>query len=537
MTLRVLSAAVFAVLFFVSVPPPAAQAADDAAAVLSRHLAYVGQPQGLVLTYRVERSSSKATPAPAARGSEGPSYPPATSTTYRRGALYHEVEEYGGVHGEAGFTGRAFWSSNENGYTVVELEDAGRRRLTANVVEGDLLAGDVAARSRGTQTVDGVTADVVRITPASGIPADVAFDQATGAYVQVVYAPDDRNARSVLHIDGYTEVAPGVRVPSGYHADESAHWVLTDRAARAVTNDDLRGPVPTAKWNYASTDTAPVAVVEHQTSYAFMPRGQAVHVRATVNGQTGTFLLDSGASSIIVYRPFADKLGLEMLGRTGFRGVNGGGIAARYARAATIAVGKNTLSNVVVNVAGGQFAEGIDGILGYDFLAGALVEVDTAQQTIRILDPGAFEPTVAKGAYAFPINLASLQPQIALRAGGVATRAIFDTGDDFLAVLSDDLSSSGRLVTLTDSIRVGGTPVEYNIDFFGVDGPSNVPARCSRLNLIEVGPYSYQNVETCFASARVFGRDGGLIGFDFLKHFNWTFDYPEAKLVLTPNGK
>jgi hypothetical protein len=100
--------------------------------------------------------------------------------------------------------------------------------------------------------------------------------------------------------------------------------------------------------------------------------------------------------------------------------------------------------------------------------------------------------------------------KIALRAGGVATRAIFDTGDDFLAVLSDDLSSSGRLVTLTDSIRVGGTPVEYNIDFFGVDGPSNVPARCSRLNLIEVGPYSYQNVETCFASARVFGRDGGL---------------------------
>jgi hypothetical protein len=57
------------------------------------------------------------------------------------------------------------------------------------------------------------------------------------------------------------------------------------------------------------------------------------------------------------------------------------------------------------------------------------------------------------------------------------------------------------------------------------------------LNEIVIGPYKNQKVETCFGSAKVFGRDGGLIGFHFLKHFNWTFDYLESKLVLTPNGK
>ena len=30
-------------------------------------------------------------------------------------------------------------------------------------------------------------------------------------------------------------------------------------------------------------------------------------------------------------------------------------------------------------------------------------------------------------------------------------------------------------------------------------------------------------------------KKGGLLGIDFLKHFNWTFDYPDGKLILTPN--
>ncbi len=517
--------------------PVAAFSADDAAAVLSRHAAYAGQPPGLVLTYRYA-VTAKPAPAPSAAPSESTSFPAPARTIYRRGALYREVVEYSGVSEQEGFTGRAFWSANKNGYTVVDLEDEARALLTNNLIEGDLLGAGVEARSRGAQNAGGVAVDVVRVTPASGVAADVAVDHATGAYVELTYDPDNRSRRGVVHVDGYTEVAPGIRVMRGYHTSDAGRWTLAEHAVRAVTNDELRGPTPMAKWNLTSTDAIPIEIVEHQTPYAFLPRGQAVHVHASIGGHAGTFLLDSGASEIVLYRPYADRLGLTMLGRTGFRGVNGGGVAARLARAASIEVGKNSLSNVVVAVADGKYSGGIDGILGYDFLAGALVDVDTAKQTIRILDASAFEPTIAQGAYAFPLNLASLTPEVALRAGGVATRAVFDTGDDFLAVLSEDLRTSGRLVALNDTIRLGGgASAEYQISFYGVDGPANVPASCSRLNELVVGPYRYQNVETCFAAASVFGRDGGLIGFDFLRHFNWTFDYPEAKLVLTPNGK
>jgi len=531
-----------AALVLAALPPlPAGALTNDAAAIVAKHEAYVGHPPGLVLTYRYLRAT--ATPA-ASKDQSGDASSAPSLTTFRRGAVYHRLGDLTGNSVENGFTGRAFWASNENGYTVVEYEDAARNRLTRNLVTGDLLT-DVPATARGSQTVDGVAADVVRIMPASGVPADIAFDHATGAYVQVAYDPDNGYGRSVVHYDGYTEIAPGVRVPSGYHSSDYGAWKLAEHAVREVTNDDLRGPVPTAKWNFVSTDAVPIDLVEHQTPYAFLPRGQAVELRATIQGHTGRFLLDSGASGIILYRPYADALKLTMLGRTGFTGVNGVGVAAQSARVPSIELGKNSLTNVVVTVAPALPPDAanpqnnpVDGILGYDFLAGALVDVDTANRTIRILDPNVMEPTVGKGAYAFTVNLATRQPEVVLRVNNVTTRAIFDTGNDFLAVLSDDLKTSGRLVALNDVLNAGGgQTADYQINFMGVDGPSNIPARCSRLNEIIVGPYHYQNVETCFGPAKVFGRDGGLIGFDFLRHFNWTFDYAESKLVLTPNGK
>ena len=73
--------------------------------------------------------------------------------------------------------------------------------------------------------------------------------------------------------------------------------------------------------------------------------------------------------------------------------------------------------------------------------------------------------------------------------------------------------------------------------FAGVDGIANEPASCYKLNEIAVGPFRYQNSLTCFGSERVFGRDGGLIGFDFLQHFDWTFDYSRMRLILAPNGR
>ena len=81
-----------------------------------------------------------------------------------------------------------------------------------------------------------------------------------------------------------------------------------------------------------------------------------------------------------------------------------------------------------------------------------------------------------------------------------------------------------------------GELIEDHVEVTGVDGTGEHSLPCARLQQVLVGPYRYENSPVCFGNASFFGPNGGLVGFDFLRHFNWTFDYPESKLVLTPNG-
>src|ERR1700736_4125884 len=148
-----LSAAVIAVSAAAAFAPAAAHgenvaiANDSVDQIFSRHAAYAGHPEGLVLKYRFKPAPPKASPKPAPSAApDGPTFPDRVETTYRRGALYRTVTEHGGVTDQTGFTGRAFWSADYNGYTVVAYENAARFRLTDNLIEADLLdpAGLVA---------------------------------------------------------------------------------------------------------------------------------------------------------------------------------------------------------------------------------------------------------------------------------------------------------------------------------------------------------------------------------------------------------
>lgn len=515
----------FAAAVATAIAPAPAGAADAARDALARHAAYVGRAASFVSTYRYVPDPT-ATPAPSPSPSPGsspePVFGPPEQTTYRRGLLYHEIDRSQGVSTESGFDGHAYWTSNENRFSVVVLEDAARRAITANAIDAETFDDSAQAQARDPQTIDGVQADVVRVTPRGGIPVDLAIDRATGAFVQVTFDPAGER-RSVVHVLGYTEIAPGVRIPSGYRYGKTVTYTLLRGDARPVTDEELARPPPSAVWTFGSGE--PVRIEIARGNYG----GHAVMLRASINGVPGTFLLDSGAGGVLLYRPYAEKLGLGMLGRTVYSGVNGGFRGARFARAGTIAVGDNVLRNVILQVSPRDplDRDRTDGILGYDVLATAVVHVDLVKEIIEFADPAQVMAAVPKGGFAFPVNLADGTPEIKLKVAGVDTRATFDTGNDFFAVFSDHLTKTGQVVGLREGA----------IYFSGVDGIANEPSSCYNLREILVGPYRYQNVMSCFGSERVFGRDGGLIGFDFLRHFDWTFDYSRSHLILTPNGR
>ena len=179
-----------------------------------------------------------------------------------------------------------------------------------------------------------------------------------------------------------------------------------------------------------------------------------------------------------------------------------------------ITIGKNILHNVRVKVSDSPPFGPFDGIIGLAILANAIVDVDLNDKTLRILDPAKFDVSVGKGAYAFDVDMSSLHAAVpAIINGKVAAEPYIDTGNYYGVVLSAALHDSGEVRTV----------------------PGNGPLGFPRINEIQVGPYRYQSVPTSFMNG--FGHRGGLLGYDFLKHFNWTFDLPQNKFVLTPNGR
>ena len=440
----------------------------------------------------------------------------------RRGALYRDsYTRAGGLMTDEGFTGRMFWDADENGNTVTHFETQVRYDFAENAVFYDAVSM-LSGASRGTAKIGDDTVDIVRVVPTPGFPVDLYVD-ATGAYRRAVVNPDV-NSRVTINIDKYIEAIPGKKVIGSFrYGSGNAYEVESVEANVSVSDEQLHPPRPRSTWTFDPTDSVSIEVRQHTSPYG--SSGRSVTVHATINGHEGIFLLDSGASGSIVFSPYADTLGLTAISSNEYSGVNGGNVRSSYVKLNELAVGRNVLHDVIIDKSEGKSFEGIDGILGFDVLANALVDVDLVAKRLTIKDPAHFAPTVGKGAVAFPVDLATRQPAIHITVGnGIDMKPIFDTGDDFLVLLSDDINS--RLAPMITS----------QVYFGGVDGSAPAPAPCARLSQLLVGPYRYENSVVCFASSRVFGSDGGLLGFDFLQHFNWTFDYPEGKFVLTPNG-
>ena len=518
----------------------AAAASDDgaAAALLAKHRAFVGWTfgDGTVTGWRITGTRSVAA---SKTGTESTDPPIRTTwSEVRRGVLYRDTftDDGNGLQRDQGFTGRTFWDADENGNTVVHFEDEVREDVSENLIMSDAIS-TLPATLRSRTKIGDEDMDVVRIEPKLGFPVDLYVD-ARGAYRRAVVDPESDEHGFILNIDSYLEAAPGKRVIGSYHYGSGKPFEAAKAELNvAVADADLLPPAPRTHWSFGSGEPVSIEIASHSAPYG-AGAGRAVQVQAAIDGHAGTFLLDSGAADTLLFGAFADSLDEKPLGHVAFHGVNGGTVGAGLIRIKTLTIGDSTLHDPIVVKSGGKGPGGVDGILGFDVLAQAIVDVDLTGQKLTIYDPAKFAPAVAKGAVAFPVDLSSRQPRIHISIGsGVDAKPIFDTGDDYLVLISDALRKIGKVVPLSAQVTLGGgVSFDQTISFSGVDGTGESSWPCARLNLIAVGPYRFENSLTCFADPAVFGANGGLVGFDFLQHFNWTFDYPDGKLVLTPNG-
>jgi Aspartyl protease len=465
-----------------------------AAALLAKHRAYVGWHLGDG-TFRSMRIAGSVSDEKGAQTQK--------LVLLSAGILYHDTYTditRGGVTEHNGFTGRLFWQSNFNGFTTPIYGEYAKYLASLTMLREEGTT-ELGATYVGERSVDGKPAGVVRVTLTNGDPIDLYVNPATGEYLQATIDPGG-SLETTIHILSYADVAPGKKMISSYRIGKDRALYTLDKFEPnvAVTPADLHPPAANASWTFAG-QPFPVTLTRNR-----------VLINATVNGVTGRFILDTGASAIILDDQFADRAKASALEGSSEAFTLYGNVKIHTRRVNTISFGGSTLHNVLVASEDfyshdyrGLDRAGYDGLIGYDLFAGAVVKLDVYGSNMTILDP-AQDLSASRGLQVL-VDLSHRIPGIPITLNGsLPVIAFLDTGNPGVAFLSFDFAKSHDL-------RIG-SPV------------------CGNLESLTIGPIVYRGQPVCLESFRA---DYMLLGYDFLKHFDLVFDYPHGRMFMMPN--
>jgi Aspartyl protease len=510
-------------------PRPAA-ADDSAAALLAKHKAYVGWEFGDG-TFKTLRLHERWT-----RNGLSDDETLATLTVVEAGPIYRaETADRDGSVSEQGFTGNVFWESDDNGFTRPDYSDY-RNFVIARYAVLNEGTSSLVGTLENPATIDGTSYPVVRVKPPNGDAIDLYVDPRTGAYQRAVVDPGGPY-ETTYDIVGYTDVAPGKRYVSGYRVHGGTYTITKIEPNVELQPDDFHPPAPRATWNFANPAPFRLEVKPH-----------AIFVDATVNGVAGHFILDTGASTIFLNNEFADKAHLQTIKPETLsgRGIGPDPIKMRIRRAATITIGGNTLSNVIVTTSRFDWImddERADGLIGFPLMAGAIVSINTSDKLMTISDPATTTIDQSSGI-PIRVDLSGTLPIVPMVIDGrVTVNALLDSGDGSTVAMSPQLVSKRHIPMLAsnnvylsqgdpDSSTAVENYVQSHIMVTGVGGQEL--ESCSTVSSISLGPINYQGTYAC-TSPSITG-DNIIVGYDFLKNFDLLFDYHDGLLMLKPHA-
>jgi len=351
--------------------------------------------------------------------------------------------ERNGVTERNGFTGNLFWQTDYNGFTTPVYGDYAKFLASATILKNEGTT-ELPSTYRGTQTVDGRSVGVVRVTLKNGDPIDLYADQATGAYVKATIDPDGAY-ETTYHIRSYQDALPGKKMISSYTVDDDKSVTTYTKFEPNVTvsDADLHPPMPISSWTFGDG-----------TPFPFTMTHDRMLVDATVNGVKGRFLVDTGADSITLDDRFADRAHAQVLNNSDTAQMLSGEVKTRLRKVQTITFGNSTLHDVVAfsqSFSMSQYGfdvdnDHFDGLIGFDLFAGAVVRLNVYESRMTILDPNT-DLSAEKGLPIL-VDLSQGIPIIPMTLNKTTpVNAMLDTGSPSIILFGPDLISKYHFKT------------------------------------------------------------------------------------------
>jgi predicted aspartyl protease len=246
------------------------------------------------------------------------------------------------------------------------------------------------------------------------------------------------------------------------------------------------------------------------------------------------FILDTGAGTTLLSTRLADELGIEPTGAKQGTGA-GGKVTVALARVPSLAIGgvvRAPMSLAVtaeVERIGAALGTRIDGCLGHDFLKDFRVAIDYGRQLVR-LRQGAFDPVSAT-----PVTRSEVAFRLAAPTKPLVMIPAFVNGQGPYAFALD----TGASTTVISAALAESLGVDRGDGAAMTGAGGMLQATVGRVASLAVGGARATDVAVVVSDfveqigqAVGTGVDG-VVGYNFLRRFRVTIDYPNHLLWLS----
>jgi len=263
-----------------------------------------------------------------------------------------------------------------------------------------------------------------------------------------------------------------------------------------------------------------------EASFPIQFRQGMIFVPVRLNGSKPlSFVLDTGSTRMLIDRTLANGLGLKATGQGSLQGAGTGRIPIEFVPNVTIVFAGLESTGYEFSTADLRPLEAslgvkVDGILGYELFRRFVVTIDYESKTLTLTLPKAFHSV--ESTQALPIEF---RDKWAFVKGNLELPGPVTLQDSFLID-----SGSGDAVDHPIVMKLQSrTETRSGVGLGNATQGATAEARSFQL-----GRYTLPNptVSCCGAT----DATSKLIGNDVLRFFTVTFDYPSARILITPNA-